>query len=156
MFARKFLLIDVALIVALLTVGALGYRLSPLLLPPVDIGAVPDPGCDLQRGPCGAELPQGGRLRFAMRPYPVPQVEPMQLEVEIERGDVDKVVVDFTGVNMNMGFNRQELGKLGAGHFSGQAVLPVCVTGRMSWLATVIVERGRTRIAIPFRFEAGH
>jgi hypothetical protein len=57
---------------------------------------------------------------------------------------------------MNMGFNRPALAPAGPGRFAGQATLPVCVTGRMTWQATVLVEAGRTRIAVPFRFDAGH
>jgi hypothetical protein len=64
--------------------------------------------------------------------------------------------VDFAGVSMNMGFNRPALVPAGPGQFTGQATLPVCVTGRMTWQATVLVEAGRTRIAVPFRFDAGH
>jgi hypothetical protein len=66
------------------------------------------------------------------------------------------VPVDFAGVSMNMGFNRPALAQAGPGRFAGQAVLPVCVTGRMTWQATVLIDAGSRRIAVPFRFEAGH
>jgi hypothetical protein len=76
--------------------------------------------------------------------------------VEIDGMAAEKVSVDFAGVSMNMGFNRPALERTTSWRFSGQAILPVCVTGRMTWQATVLVESGRQRIAIPFRFEAGH
>jgi hypothetical protein len=34
--------------------------------------------------------------------------------------------------------------------------LPVCVSGRMDWVATVIVESAGQRITVPYRFATGH
>lgn len=158
MFSSKSLLVDSAMILALVLIGAIGYKVSPLLLPKADVTLSPDPGCDLHRGACTATLPGGGKLRFALTPRPIPATTPLEMAVEIEGAEAaaTKVAVDFAGVDMNMGFNRQGLPAAGAGRFTGQAILPVCVTGRMTWQATVLVESGRTRIAVPFRFEAGH
>jgi hypothetical protein len=44
----------------------------------------------------------------------------------------------------------------GEGRYSGRTTLPVCVTGRMIWQATVLADIGSRRVAVPFRFEAGH
>lgn len=156
MFPNKSLLVDSAMILALILIGAIGYKLSPLLLPKADITMPLATGCNLQQDACVAELPQGGRLRFALTPRPIPVTAPLEMTVELEGASVDKVTVDFAGVDMSMGFNRQALQSTGGGRFTGQAILPVCVTGRMLWQATVLVESGRTRIAVPFRFEAGH
>lgn len=144
------------MILALILTGTIGYKLSPLLLPKADLTANPDPGCDLQSGPCGAPLPGGGRLRFSLSPRPIPVVEPLAMAIEIDGMAADKVAVDFAGVSMSMGFNRPVLEQGTPGRFSGQAILPVCVTGRMVWQATVLVDSGSQRIAVPFRFEAGH
>jgi hypothetical protein len=65
------------------------------------------------------------------------------------------VEIDFAGVDMDMGYNRPLLQEATDGVFKGEATLPVCVTGRMTWQATVLVEIGRTRIAVPFRFVTG-
>jgi len=144
------------MILALILVGVVGYKLSPLLLPKADLSVAPEPGCDLQQGPCAAVLPQGGRLTFALSPRPLPVTTPLDVHVEIQGMEADRVAVDFAGVDMNMGYNRPALAHLGAGRFAAQTTLPVCVTGRMTWQATVLVETGGTRIAIPFRFAAGH
>ncbi len=152
----KSLLVDSAMILALILIGVIGYKLSPLLLPKADVVAQPDPGCDLQRAPCTAALPQGGRLRFSLLPRPIPVTQPFEMDVAIGGPGADKVAVDFAGVDMSMGFNRTTLRAIDAQHHVGRTALPVCVTGRMLWQATVLVEIGRTRIAVPFRFEAGH
>ena len=154
--ASKSVLVDSAMILALILIGVIGYKLSPLLLPKADMFLQPDPGCDLQLAPCTAALPDGVRLHFALTPRPIPVTRPLEVAVEIEGLRADKVAVDFAGVDMSMGYNRQTLQAVGAGKFAGQATLPVCVTGRMLWQATVLVNTGSQRIAIPFRFEAGH
>lgn len=155
MNSGKSLLVDSAMILALILTGVIGYKLSPLLLPRADVTVAPEPGCDLHRGDCAATLPQGGRLRFAITPRPIPVTAPLAVSAEITGMDADRVAVDFAGVDMSMGFNRRALTAAGPGKFAGETVLPACVTGRMLWQATVLVETGRTRIAVPFRFEAG-
>lgn len=153
---RESLLVDSAMILALILIGAIGYKLSPLLLPKADVLVQPDPGCDLHRTPCTARLPDGGRLSFALTPRPIPVATPLEVEVTLEGSGAERVKVDFAGVEMSMGYHRPTLRALTPQRHVGQATLPVCVTGRMLWQATVLVETGAQRIAVPFRFEAGH
>lgn len=152
----KSLLIDSAMILTLILIGMVGYKLSPLLLPKTDVTVVPDPACDLQLGACDTLLPGGGRLKLSLAPQPIPVITPIAILIEYDGIDIEKAAVDFAGVSMNMGFNRRSLSPAGTGRFIGQATLPVCVTGKMVWQATILIESGRTRIAVPFRFEAGH
>lgn len=156
MSSNNSLLVDSAMILAMILIGIVAYKVSPLLMPKADVTVDSGLGCDLQQGSCGVALPQGGRLQFFMMPRPIPVSEPVQMTVDLEGVAADRVVVDFAGVSMNMGFNRPALEKTSPGHFTGQATLPVCVTGRMTWQATVLVESGQSRIAVPFRFDAGH
>jgi hypothetical protein len=156
MQAGKSPLIDSTMILALILIGVVGYKLSPLLMPRADQFVQPEAGCDLHRAACSAVLPQGGRLRFSLSPRPIPLVQPIEVTVELEGQAADRVSVDFAGVEMSMGFNRIALRAADARRHVGQTALPVCVTGRMLWQATVLVESGGTRIAVPFRFEAGH
>ena len=150
------LLIDLAMIAALIGVAVAGYQLSPLLMPKVDVSGVAETGCDLNQFPCSAKLPGGGRLEFSISPRPVPFLSPLTLEVTVTDISARKIEVDFSGATMNMGFNRSELATSGSGHFVGEAALPVCVTGKMTWIATVIVETDQQRIAVPYQFEASH
>lgn len=153
---RRSVLIDVSMIAALLLIGVAGYVWSPNLLPPVDVTASPDAGCDLHKLACGAALPGSGRLRFDLLPKPIVATEAMEVTVDIEGIDVDKVTIDFAGVSMNMGVNRQLLERLGNGRFAGRTMLSACVSGKMTWQATVLIESGRQRIAVPFHFDVGH
>ncbi|MBP6036235.1 MAG: hypothetical protein KA603_08895 [Azonexus sp.] len=149
---NKKMLIDAIGLLLMALIVVVGYKLSPLLLPKADVTATPDPACDLHRKPCSAELPGGGRVELSLVPRPIPMVKPLRLEVAVQGRRVSAAEVDFAGVSMNMGLNRPRLIAGEEGHFSGQATLPVCVTGTMDWQATVLLETERERIAVPFRF----
>ena len=62
------------------------------------------------------------------------------------------IEVDFAGTDMNMGYNRPQLQRGNNGQFTGQATLPVCITGRMAWQAVVVVTNSKAKVAAPFRF----
>ncbi len=149
---NKKLLIDAIGILAIALVVVVGYKLSPLLLPKADVTVQPDPGCDLNRAACRVALPTGGQLELRMNPRPIPMVKPFQVEVKLEGVSAARVEVDFAGIDMNMGLNRIELVSGVSGLHAGEAALPVCITGQMDWQATVLVETGGQRIAVPFRF----
>jgi len=149
---RKILL-DVIGALLILLVVVVGYKLSPLLLPKSDLTVTPDPGCDLQQTPCSVLLPGGERLSLNIGTRPIPLVKAFPVTVEVN--GASRVEIDFSGVDMDMGFNRPQLQESSAGVFSGQATLPVCVTGRMAWQATVLVDLPGSRVAVPFRFVTG-
>jgi len=148
------LLVDAAIVLAMLLVAIVGYKLSPLLLPKADVTARAAAGCDLHRGPCGADLPDGRRIQLSIAPLSIPVVQTLNLEVTLAGIDADKVEVDIAGATMNMGYNRRQLTAAGDGRFVGTAILPVCVTGPMAWRATVLAETARERIAAPIDFES--
>ncbi len=153
---RKSLLVDSAMILALILIGAIGYKLSPLMMPKADLVVAPTPECDLHQTACTAALPGGGRLIFSLTPRPIPVATPLRVEVRLEGIAAQRVKVDFAGVEMSMGYNRPTLEALSPTHHVGEATLPVCVTGRMLWQATVLLATDGQRLAVPFRFEAGH
>ena len=149
---NPFSLVDLALILALASVVVVGYKLSPLLLAKADVTVAVTPGCDLNRSACAADLPAGGRVELAITPRPLPLVRPLQIMVTVTGRVADKVAIDFAGQSMDMGYNRQPLTADGQGHYRGEAMLPVCVSGSMVWRATLIIDGGRQRIAVPFLF----
>ena len=139
----------------LLGIGVAGHYASPLLLPKADLSASPEPGCDLQQRACAATLPGGGRIELSIAPRPIPILTPLRVEVSLTGLKAGKVEVDFAGETMNMGYNRVELAAVGEGRHGGEASLPVCVSGGMNWLITVLVETDRQRIAVPYRVAVG-
>lgn len=151
--AGRKLLIDALILLTLIALGAAGYVLAPLLTPRTDL-TLPLSTCDLGKTSCTIALPDGGRVEVAIAPHPIPSLKPLRLLAIVSDARVRKIEMDFAGVDMKMGFNRPQLEDLGEGRFSGQASLPVCITGKMPWEVTVLIESGRTVIAAPFRFEA--
>lgn len=152
--ANRKVLLDIIAILAIGLIVVVGYKLSPLLQPKADVAAVAEAGCDLHRQPCAAQLPDSGRIELGISPRPIPMVAPFQAEVRVTGIKASKVEIDFAGVDMNMGYNRPALVQAADGSFRGEALLPVCVTGKMAWQATVLVESDTARIAAPFRFNS--
>ncbi|MDR2239030.1 MAG: hypothetical protein LBE33_01135 [Zoogloeaceae bacterium] len=152
---NKKILTDLVAVLLLALVVVIGYKLSPLLLPKADVVVQPDAACDLQRGPCRAVLPEGGSVELAMGSLPIPLVKPFEVRVRTENLSPARVDVDFAGTSMNMGYNRPRLVERGDGLYAAEVTLPVCITGSMEWQATVLIEAGRQRIAIPYRFTTG-
>lgn len=141
----------------LLLAGLLGagYWLGPKLAPKGE-QVLPVAACDLNLGPCTVELPGGGRLRVEIGPRPIPVLKPLDVRVAFEGFQAEKVLLDFSGVEMDMGFNQVSLKPLGEGRFAGRGNLPVCVTGAMVWQATFMIEGRAGRFGVPFRFITGH
>lgn len=147
------LLLDAVILLILAILGVVGYKLAPLLDPKTDL-TLPLTACDLGRQACQVDLPDGGKIEFAIEPRPIPALKPLRLEARIDGRQARKIEVDFAGVDMKMGYNRPALAPAGNGRFSGEATLPVCITGTMEWDATLLIETEKAVIAVPFRFGA--
>ena len=128
------------------------YKAWPILFPKVTLKAAVDPACDLHAGSCTTRLTSGGSVTFSIKPREIPVVTPLRLSVRLDEIQANKVVVDFSGVEMNMGFNRVKLNNDTDGQFSGDAMLPVCVWDAMEWEAQVLIDSRDGLISVPFRF----
>ncbi|MEF8697748.1 MAG: hypothetical protein V5B33_00225 [Candidatus Accumulibacter sp. UW20] len=150
-------LLDAAIVLGLVALGVAGHQLAPLLNPKSDL-ALPLSTCNLGEQVCVTTLPDGAQVEFSIEPRPIPVLAPLQLQASFRGVEVRKVEVDFAGTEMEMGYNRQQLQRQGESseRFSATASLAVCVTGRMEWQATLVVDTGKAVIAIPFRFVSGH
>lgn len=144
-------------LIAVLLAGAVGsaavYKAWPLLHPDTVARAPLNLGCDLRAGPCSVAFPGGGQVQLSIEPREIPVMRPLRLSVELAGIEADQIEVDFSGVDMNMGYNRVRLVPLGNSRFGGEAILPVCVRERMTWEALVLVEAPAGLIGAPFRFD---
>jgi len=128
------------------------YRAWPMLFPEVAVAIPADPACDLRAGPCVSRLNDDASVSFAIEPREIPLVKPLQLRVEVQGLDAQQVEVDFSGVDMNMGFNRVKLERKGEGRFVGGGMLPVCVRDAMEWEAKVLVHARQGISSVAYRF----
>ncbi len=143
--------INATIVLAIVLLGGIGYKISPLFLPQADL-TLPVSTCNPGFQVCTEILPNGGKLEFVIEPRPIRALAQLKLLATIKGIDARKVEVDFDGTQMSMGYNHTTLSGSN-GHFSGPAILSVCVTGTMEWEATVLIQSGNKRIAVPFRFE---
>ncbi|MBI4755840.1 MAG: hypothetical protein HY778_10610 [Betaproteobacteria bacterium] len=150
---RRPLLVPLAFGVVMVAVAVAGWwsLAEPALPEPVAAPA----GCDLHARACRARLPGGGSVELEIAPRPIALVTPLQVTVRVQETGARSVEVDFAGEWMNMGSNRIRLAAAGEGHYLGETTLPVCITGRMAWKATVILRRWGGDAAAVFRFESG-
>ena len=144
-----------AIVLALACLATLAYKLAPRQ-PQRSIQTVEVLACDLNAQACAAELPGGGRVELSITPRPIPVVKPLQVNARLVGVRAEAIEIDFAGVSMDMGENRLRLVADGDGSFSGTAMLPVCVSGRMTWQATLTLQiaGSQRRIAARFRFAA--
>jgi hypothetical protein len=150
--SNKSLVITIAALT--LAIGAaIGARLWLTPNPEASVTAPLDPACDLNAGPCSSDIPGGGRIEISIEPRPIPLLRPLKLVVKTQGLDARQVEVDFTGMDMNMGYNRPQLKQEGESRFTGETVLPVCITGGMVWQAAVVVTTPKLKAIAPFHFD---
>jgi len=128
-------------------------RVGPILYPKALAVAPLDSRCDLRKGPCETVFPDGSRVALQITPFHIPAMEKLKLVVHAQGIDTHRGEVDFSGADMNMGFNRVTLAPVGPGELTGAAMLPVCVRARMTWEAKVLLYTDAGLMAAPFRFD---
>jgi len=139
-------------LLALVLLLSVSYKLKDMLKPGIAAKAELDESCDLRKGACTSRLPGGGKVTFSIKPNTIPILRPLKLDVKVSGVDVSKAEVDFSGIGMDMGYNRPELEPVTKNEFMGKAILPVCVRSRMDWEAKVLLQTPRGLISAPFRF----
>ena len=144
-------LLNTVIVLSLAILGVIGYKVSPLILPAADT-RLPPVLCSPSESLCTTNLPGGARVSFALMPHPIRPLQTLDVSVRTEALKPDMIEVDFDGVDMKMGYNRIRLNGMN-GVFSGQLMLPVCVSGSMRWAATVIITTPARQFAIPFHFD---
>jgi len=127
-------------------------KVWPLLFPTVATHVVADSACDLHAGPCVTKMMPAGRISFSIEPREIPVMKPLRLRVEVTEIDSRSVEIDFSGVDMNMGFNRVALERAGAGVYVGKAMLPVCIRDAMEWEANIMINTPRGLTSVVYRF----
>jgi hypothetical protein len=89
---------------------------------------------------------------FPAMARPIPALKPLMVALALEGHAARRMRLNFSGVDMEMGFNPITLREESPGQFKGQGNLPVCVSGPMRWQATFILEDDQGSLAIPLRF----
>ncbi len=141
------------LVLCLGVIASAWIKLKPGEAPAPSQTAHPDLRCKLSREACGARLPNGAVVRLEIQPLGIPLAKPLLLKVTTDGLTADRVEVDFSGVDMDMGYNRVTLERRHERSFKGPAMLPVCVRASMTWEAKVLLHTPQGLIMAPFRFD---
>lgn len=136
----------------LITIVVILFKAWPILFPELIVKLPADPDCDLRAGPCVTQMNDGSQVSFSIVPRELPLMKPLQLQVEVDGLQANRIEVDFSGTDMHMGFNRFTLQPLSNDIFKGEGMLPVCVWDAMEWEAQVFIEVDRGTISVPYRF----
>ncbi len=151
MLHRQTIPIVIVIALALACITVIGYKLSGRWHATKAV-LLPRSSCNPSQQDCTITLPHGGQLRLSVTPRPIRALQKFSVEVKMTGVKAESMEIDFDGVDMSMGYNRPVLP--GDGEvFSGQAILPVCITGAMTWKATVVVTTQEGSFAVPFLFE---
>lgn len=143
-------LLVIGLTVLLLIVAAAKYRHMDGI---AELKLEPKVDCDLHRMACTDTKAGVGEVTLEISPRPIQVITPLELQVRTTMPGVKSVAVEFTGVDMDMGFNRFVLEKLSPQQYAGKAMLPVCVRSRMTWQAVVLLDTGERIVAAPYQFD---
>lgn len=143
----------ISLVIALALACALvaGYKFSAAWRA-TEATILPVPECSLTEQDCLVDLPGSGQMSVSITPRPIRALQTLNLAITVTGAPADLVEIDFDGADMSMGYNRPRLAGEGD-RFAGTTILPVCITGTMTWKATVLVTVSGKRIAAPFLFE---
>lgn len=124
------------------------------LLAACGAGPAPDAGsCDLGQSPCAAPTALGG-VTLALAPRPIAPMTALQVTVDAGT-PLDEVTLELAGRDMDMGPNAVRLAAQSALRWRGTATIPLCLSGRMDWTATLRLRRGAQVERIRFGFQAG-
>jgi hypothetical protein len=120
----------------------------------MEITRLPPSDCDLNRESCRIELPGGGMLTAELSPRPLAALQPLTARLTLQGIPAEKVLLTFSGVNMDMLFDPAPLQESAPGQFIGQAALPICVTGPMRWRAEFSITRQHRQLIAEFLFDS--
>jgi hypothetical protein len=156
---RSFILLLVASIILMLSLGFIAYYKSESITElEITAQAELDKSCNLNKQACTLTIPKVGKITFSILPQPIPLVTELSLSVKTDIKDIDQIVVDFAGIDMQMGPNKVLLNEINTlkstgREYSGKGMLPVCIRYSMNWLASVYIETSDGLYMAPFQFE---
>ena len=113
--------------------------------------------CDIQHGPCSVTTVSGMSIEFDIHPKPVKPLSKLLFIVSLkDKGKAitdAQVSLDLTMPGMYMGKNASVLTQAAGGRYEGNGVITRCMSGKKTWKADILVERGSARDRAGFLFE---
>ncbi|WLQ16595.1 hypothetical protein O5O45_11755 [Hahella aquimaris] len=107
--------------------------------------------CAPGQGECQVSVNEGD-VRFSFGDEPIHPSRAFPIRLQLQGINAERIRVDFEGADMYMGLNQVKLTQTANGVYQGEGYLPVCITGRMQWRATVFIARESDTLALVSEF----
>ena len=135
-----------------LIASSIAYNLNVFDHSQSSMQATLDESCDLHKGSCKSVFADGSSVSLLISPNTIPLLQRLQLRVEVQGISAKKVEIDFTGYEIDLGYNRPELKALNKTTFIGDAFLPLCTLSEMDWSAKVLLHTDKGLMMAPYKF----
>ena len=107
--------------------------------------------CDLGAGACVSEL-DGMRVAVSIGPRPIPLMQPLRVQVELDGAEYLPERLDITGLNMEMGLNRTVFEPGQGSRWVGETILPICSQRPMHWRAVLRLQGAGGPVELVYQF----
>ncbi|ABC29805.1 conserved hypothetical protein [Hahella chejuensis KCTC 2396] len=107
--------------------------------------------CTPGQGECRVPVNEGS-VSFSFGDEPIRPARAFPIRLQLQGVKADQIRVDFEGADMYMGLNQTRLTQMADGSYQGEGYLPVCITGRMAWRATIFIAKGSDTLALVLEF----
>lgn len=110
--------------------------------------------CDLNLTTCQSKMGDA-TVSLKIIPTPIPVAKPLGIAVSINGIESTEVMLDISGDNMYMGYNRITLSpEPTKGSYVGTSMLAFCTHQKMQWKLTVMIQQAnQVMLHVPFLLE---
>ena len=95
--------------------------------------------CDLGKKTCSFKLPDGSPLEVTLSPYPIKTEKEFTISAKTTSKKFTPKLMDFVGVEQNMGLIRPEFNNSSQGTFTAKIDLPICEQRKMKWKTRLVL-----------------
>ncbi|WP_415900743.1 hypothetical protein [Neptuniibacter sp. QD48_11] len=146
------------LIIFVIIIGLGSIIYLPQLLqetPPHTRQLLTAPECNLHQGKCLA-ADNNQQVGLSIVAEEISSSKPLLFDVTIENIAAEQVLVDLQGKSMYMGVNQTLLTKIPGtdNRWQGSITLPICTTGKMTWVSSIKIEEQGQITQANFEFDA--
>ncbi|HIG89161.1 MAG TPA: hypothetical protein EYQ04_04240 [Candidatus Thioglobus sp.] len=109
--------------------------------------------CQINKTSCRVKIDDVAFLTLSILPIGIPQTQALDIDVELEGFDANRISVNFEGIEIDHNLLPYSLDKQDPYHFSGKGFLSICSLRKMHWLANIIINSDDAvllKVSFPF------
>ena len=101
--------------------------------------------CALHLNKCKASLSKKKFITLEATPKPITHNQVTTFRVVTSDDKIIPIEIDFVGINLNMGYLRPQLKKIGKNTYNAQIQIPFCEEKQMQWKVQVIFQNSNNK-----------